>query len=97
MILGSNGPNALSLMAVRQRCRLAPCLFRLRNAELLDAAHIVPDSAAGGEPRVSNGIALCKLHHAAFDRFLVSLTPDYSIQVRPSILAEEDGPVLEQG
>jgi len=40
----------------------------LRRQELLDAAHITPDSDAEGEPVVSNGVALCKLHHAAFDR-----------------------------
>jgi len=35
--------------------------------------------------------------NAAFDSFLVSVTPDYAIQVRPSILEEEDGPMLEHG
>jgi putative restriction endonuclease len=78
--------------AYRSQCAMC----RLRHAELLDAAHIVPDSAEG-EPRVSNGLSLCKLHHAAFDNFLVSVTPDYSIEVRPSILEEEDGPMLEHG
>jgi putative restriction endonuclease len=76
--------------AYRSQCAMC----RLRHAELLDAAHIVPDSAEG-EPNVSNGLALCKLHHSAFDSFLVSVTPDYSIQVRASVLEEEDGPVLE--
>jgi hypothetical protein len=36
--------------------------------ELLDAAHILPDGHPKGEPVVPNGLALCKLHHAAFDR-----------------------------
>ena len=76
--------------AYRSQCAMC----RLRHAELLDAAHIVPDSEEG-EPVVSNGLALCKLHHAAFDQFLISVTPGYSIQVRRSILLEEDGPVLE--
>ena len=40
-------------------------LCRLRHQELLDAAHITPDSEAEGEPLVSNGVVLCKLHHAA--------------------------------
>jgi putative restriction endonuclease len=40
---------------------------------------------------------VCKLHHAAFDSFLVSVTTDYGIEVRPSILEEEDGPMLEHG
>jgi putative restriction endonuclease len=46
---------------------------------------------------VSNGLALCELHHAAFDSFLVFVTPDYSIHVKSSILEEEDGAVLDHG
>jgi putative restriction endonuclease len=72
-------------------------LCRLRHAELLDAAHITPDSDAEGEPVVSNGVALCKLHHAAFDRFFFAIRPDYVIEVRPSILRETDGPMLVVG
>ncbi len=77
------------LAAYRNRCALC----RLRHAELLDAAHIVPDSEEG-EPVVSNGLALCRLHHAAFDRFFLGIRPDRVIEVRPDVLAEEDGPTL---
>jgi putative restriction endonuclease len=71
------------------------CAFcRLRHAELLTAAHITPDSESQGEPKVSNGIALCSLHHAAFDRFFVAVRPDLVIEVRPDILREIDGPTL---
>ncbi|MHC1765202.1 MAG: HNH endonuclease [Verrucomicrobiia bacterium] len=76
--------------AYRTQCAMC----RLRHGELLDAAHIVPDSLEG-EPKVPNGMALCKLHHAAFEGFMVSVSPDYRIQVRRSLLDEEDGPVLE--
>ena len=78
------------IRAYRDRCALC----RLRHSELLDAAHITPDSDPEGEPVVSNGLALCKLHHAAFDRFFFAVRPDYVIEVRPSILAETDGPML---
>ena len=37
----------------------------LRHEELLDAAPIVPHSELHGEPVVSNGMPLCRLHHAA--------------------------------
>lgn len=71
------------------------CAFcRLRHRELLDAAHIVPDPEEAGEPTVTNGLALCKLHHAAFDRFMLGVTPDYRIVVREDVLVEEDGPML---
>jgi len=48
-------------------------LCRLRHRELLDAAHITPDRDELGDPVVSNGMALCKLHHAAFDQFFSTL------------------------
>jgi putative restriction endonuclease len=77
-----------------QRC-CAIC--RLKHAELLEAAHILPDSHPQGEPVVPNGIALCKLHHAAFDRHIVGVRPDLVIEVRRDILEEIDGPMLKHG
>jgi putative restriction endonuclease len=81
------------IRAYRESCALC----RLHHLSLLDAAHITPDSDPEGEPLVSNGLALCKLHHAAFDSFLFAVRPDYTIEVRPSILAESDGPMLVVG
>jgi putative restriction endonuclease len=81
------------LEAYREQCAFC----RLRHRELIDAAHIVPDSEPEGEPVVSNGIALCKLHHAAFDSFFIGINPDLMIEVRPDILEEEDGPMLQHG
>ena len=81
------------LSAYRSQCAFC----RLRHKELLDAAHIIPDNLPESEPTVNNGIALCKLHHAAFDSFMLGVTPDYIIQVRPDILEEEDGPILQHG
>jgi putative restriction endonuclease len=81
------------IRAYGERCALC----RLRHTELLDAAHITPDSDLEGEPVISNGIALCKLHHAAFDRFFFAIRPDYIIEVRPSVLRESDGPMLVVG
>lgn len=72
-------------------------LCRLKHTELLDAAHITPDSDQSGEPVVSNGVALCKLHHAAYDRCFISISPDYIVHVRPTILREDDGPMLQHG
>ena len=81
------------LRAYREQCAFCS----LRHEELLDAAHIVPDSEPEGEPTVRNGMALCKLHHAAFDRLFIGVTPDYLIKVREDILDEEDGPMLLHG
>jgi len=79
--------------AYREQCALC----RLRHEELLDAAHIVPDSDPEGEPVVPNGISLCKLHHAAFDRFFLSIRPDYTIEIRQDVMDESDGPMLKHG
>jgi putative restriction endonuclease len=81
------------IAAYRSQCSLC----RLRHEELLDAAHIIPDSSPEGEPSVTNGIALCKLHHAAFDSFIIGVTPDYIVHVRDDVLKETDGPILRYG
>lgn len=43
-----------------------------------------------GEPLVTNGLSLCKLHHAAFDRHFLTVRPDYVMEVSRSIFEEED-------
>lgn len=78
------------LDAYKRQC--AFCKFR--HEEMLDAAHIVPDSDPDGEPVISNGLSLCTLHHAAFDRYFLGIRPDYVIEVRSDLLAETDGPTL---
>lgn len=81
------------LRAYREKCSIC----NLRHPRLLDAAHIVPDSEEGGEPIVSNGLSLCKIHHAAFDGNYFGIRPDYRVVVRPDIMAENDGPMLKHG
>lgn len=81
------------LAAYKDQCALC----RLKHRELLDAAHIIPDSDEGGEPTVRNGIAMCKLHHAAFDKFFLGIRPDYVIVIRKDVLNEIDGPILRHG
>jgi putative restriction endonuclease len=78
------------LLAYGSRCALC----ELGHRELIDAAHIRED-AAGGAPKVTNGIAMCKLHHATFDNLLVGISPDYEIRVRHDLLEEVDGPTLQ--
>lgn len=81
------------LHAYRERCTMC----RLRHRELLDAAHIVPDQEPEGIPAVSNGLSLCKLHHAAFDSLFVTVDTDYRVVVRGDVLDEKDGPMLLHG
>lgn len=81
------------LDAYRTHCAMCS----LKHRDLLDAAHIIPDSDSEGLPRVSNGLSLCKIHHAAFDHGIVGVRPDYVIEVRRDVLAEVDGPMLKHG
>jgi len=81
------------LTAYRSACAIC----NLRHGELLDAAHILPDGHPMGLPIVRNGLSLCKIHHAAFDQMLLGIRPDCVVEVRQSILDEEDGPMLRYG
>lgn len=77
------------------QCQCSLC--RLKHRELLDAAHIIPDSEVHGVPEVTNGLSLCKIHHTAYDRNIIGITPDYKIKIREDILLETDGPMLKYG
>ena len=81
------------LKAYREACSIC----RLKHRELLDAVHIIPDKEEKGEPIVANGISLCKIHHAAYDNFILGISPDYELSVREDILRETDGPMLKYG
>jgi putative restriction endonuclease len=63
----------------------------------LGAAHILPDGHPLGAPVVPNGLAVCKLHHAAFDSHLLGVRPDYRIELRSDLLDEHEGPMLIHG
>ncbi len=81
------------LRAYRDSCAMC----RLHHPELLDAAHILPDRHPEGEPITPNALALCKLHHAAFDRNILGVRPDSVIELRQDLLEEVDGPMLRHG
>lgn len=81
------------IAAYQTRCAIC----RLRHGELIDAAHIIADHDEGGLPAVSNGLALCKIHHAAFDMNMLGISPDYIVRVDRKLLEEVDGPMLRHG
>lgn len=81
------------LAAYESRCALC----RLKHSELLDAAHIIPDGRPHGDPVVPNGLAMCKIHHAAYDRNILGVRPDLVVEIRRDILDEVDGPMLRHG
>src|SRR5439155_26340260 len=81
------------LQAYRERCAIC----RLRHQELLEAAHILRDGHPRGRPIVPNGLALCSLHHAAFDRNVLCVGPDLTVEDRVDILDGADGPKQVHG
>lgn len=80
------------LMAYGYRCALTG--FPL--PDLLEAAHIIPDSR-DGEASVRNGIAMSRLHHAAYERNLLGIDPDGRIHLSETVRAARDGPLLDHG
>ncbi|MGB4834575.1 MAG: HNH endonuclease [Nostocoides sp.] len=81
------------LLAYGRECTICS----LRHVELLDAAHIIEDRDDDGVPVVSNGLSLCKIHHAAYDRQFLGIDPDYKVVVNSALLEEVDGPMLRHG
>src|SRR5687768_14175438 len=83
---------AAVLAAYGGRCALSG----LPETSLLDAAHIAADGdELLGQPVITNGLPLTKLHHAAFDNHLIGINPDCRIVVSRQLLDTRDGPTLE--
>lgn len=81
------------LRAYSDRC--AVCA--LRAPQLVQAAHIVPFSDPRGVAAVINGIALCAIHHLAYDRNLLGIDPTGVVHIGSRLLAIKDGPMLQEG
>ena len=77
------------ITAYSGRCALSG----LREHRLLDAAHIVSDKdELLGQPVVTNGLPLSKIHHAAFDADLLGIDPGYRVHVSGHLLAQTRRP-----
>jgi putative restriction endonuclease len=77
------------------QCSCSVCA--LKHWELLDAAHIVPDREERGFAEIPNGLALCRIHHAAFDANMLGVDGDRTVHIRTDVLEETDGPMLKHG
>ena len=69
-------------------CRLR--IVTMDGESATDAAHIIPFHISKNDD-VRNGISLCKLHHWAFDKGLISLSKTYQVFVSPLVV--EQGPM----
>jgi putative restriction endonuclease len=81
------------MRAYRHRCAICA----LRERELVQAAHIVPDPEPEGIAAVANGLALCAIHHLAYDCNLLGIDPDGVVHIADRLLREIDGPMLRAG
>jgi len=82
-----------ALRAYRQRCAICA----LKQPELVQAAHIIEDRDATGIAAVVNGLALCSIHHLAYDRNLLGIDPGGVVHIARRLLDETDGPMLRAG
>ena len=73
----------MRLAALSADCVITNCWTRRNSSD-----------SEGGEPVVPNGVAMCKIHHAAYDNDLLGVNADYQVMIRPDLLEESDGPTL---
>jgi putative restriction endonuclease len=69
------------LSAYNHSC--AMCYLQL---DLVETAHIIPVGVPGSTDETRNGLALCPLHHEAYDDALVGIRPDYRVIVNERLL-----------
>ncbi len=85
-VLRTRGFRQAVIEAYSHRC--AVCGLKVKSPDLItwevQAAHIVPNGLLGRDD-VCNGVALCHLHHWAFDVGWFTLMDDYKLQVSPKI------------
>ena len=81
------------LRAYGEECALC----RLKYVQLLDAAHILPDTHPNGFANVQNGVSLCKIHHAAYDNNFLGIDGNYLVHINRKLLEDSDGPMLKHG
>lgn len=74
----------------------APCA-RSRRPRSCKEAHIIEDRSVEGIAAVINGIALCAIHHLAYDRNLLGVDPEGVVHIAGRLLTEIDGPMLKTG
>lgn len=84
---------ALVLKAYETRCAIC----NLKYGNLLDAAHIIGDKEDTGDAVTTNGLSLCKIHHAVYDANIMGIDPAGAVHVQKHFLMDTDGPMLLHG
>jgi len=81
------------MRAYRRRCTVCT----LKRPELVQAAHIVEFADPDSLSDVGNGLALCAIHHLAYDRNVMGIDPTGVVHIAKNVLEETDGPMLREG
>jgi putative restriction endonuclease len=80
------------MQAYSYRCAVCRCALKL-----VDAAHIVPVFHPKSTDQITNGIALCRQHHGAYDNGLIGIRSDYRIIVNPETVRRLEKANLKSG
>lgn len=73
------------------------CVTGIKNTDLLVASHIVPwadDSKNRLNPR--NGLCLNALHDKAFDKYLITITPNFKLKLSKKLKAESKNKIIQE-
>ncbi|MDJ1471880.1 HNH endonuclease [Xanthocytophaga flava] len=71
------------------------CITGITQTELLIASHIIPWSIdKGNRTNPCNGICLNALHDKAFDKGLITITPDFEIKISGKLLESSSGTAI---
>lgn len=62
---------------------------------MLDAAHIAGDTEERGVPEVWNGLALCALHHRAYDLDALGIDASFRVHISAEIRAATGSPMVK--
>ncbi len=80
------------MRAYAYRCAVCGCALRL-----VDAAHIVPVFHPKSTDDVTNGLALCRQHHGAYDNGLLGVRSDFRIILNRTMIQRLKRTLLDAG
>ena len=72
------------------------CVTGINNPELLVSSHIIPWAVSKlNRLNPRNGLCLNALHDKAFDRGLITITPNYKIKISNIVKAQSDNEIMK--
>ena len=84
-VCANTDSTAKIMRAYRRSCTVCS----LKRAELLQAAHITAYQEEDAVTEVTNGLALCAIHHLAYDRNLLGIDPGGVVHIAKPLLVKK--------